>query len=74
MLMVVLTVGLFGWAIIGTFVNTIFGFVIFAGFGGYAYIFLVQNELGENRKQTALKRQQYYKDVQTFVFSRNYRK
>lgn len=70
---IVMAIGLFAWALIGTFLSTTFGFVIFAGLGLYAYTYLVKNELGENRKQINAKRKKYYSEIQTYAFSRNYK-
>lgn len=72
-LMIILAIGFLLWAFIGNMFSSNIGFTIFMLIAGYAFVFQQKNELGENRKQAKLKKTKYYKEVQTFVFSRNYK-
>lgn len=66
-------IGLFLYTMIANFVNQTIAVILLISIVGYAYIFLQRNELGESRKEVRGKKAKYYKSVQTYVFSKNYK-
>lgn len=72
-MMILMGAGFVIWAFIGNFFSNMLGFAVFLVIGLYAFIFLQRNDLGENKKQISKKKISYYKEVQTYVFSRNYK-
>lgn len=73
-IMFIFGAGLLLWAFISNiFNNPMVGLVLFLIIGAYALLFLRRNDLGENKKQERIKKQDYNKGYQTFVYSKNHK-